>query len=159
MICFQISIFAESYTPSMSCFISSSRLWFAFKLVSLQSHIHQVPKGKAILMVVICFQISIFAESYTPPLVRRGKPNQLWFAFKLVSLQSHIHRSYFVCHGASVVICFQISIFAESYTPKTDEGTRHTELWFAFKLVSLQSHIHLSVEARRWCFRCDLLSN
>ena len=42
--------------------------------------------------VVICFQISIFAESYTPPPIEADEP---W-----------------------VVICFQISIFAESYTPK-----------------------------------------
>ena len=41
----------------------------------------------------------------------------LWFAFKLVSLQSHIHHVLTIAHIHDVVICFQISIFAESYTP------------------------------------------
>ena len=55
------------------------------------------------LIVVICFQISIFAESYTP-------------------------RRYFYVKRNYVVICFQISIFAESYTPLTFDGELHVVL-------------------------------
>ena len=117
VICFQISIFAESYTPHASPFPFHSPLWFAFKLVSLQSHIHPYYLFDYQAYVVICFQISIFAESYTPILKHLHGTVKLWFAFKLVSLQSHIHPQCYRNHPDVVVICFQISIFAESYTP------------------------------------------
>ena len=142
MICFQISIFAESYTPRCSHSLLPPSLWFAFKLVSLQSHIHQAESDFHFLAVVICFQISIFAESYTPHGINMLSDLLLWFAFKLVSLQSHIHRLTVVGTINGVVICFQISIFAESYTPTNSCIIMATALWFAFKLVSLQSHIH-----------------
>ena len=58
-----------------------------------------------------------------------------------------------------VVICFQISIFAESYTPKIMSVFICTLLWFAFKLVSLQSHIHLHEVDGNDAASCDLLSN
>ena len=159
MICFQISIFAESYTPSSTYMYIGNLLWFAFKLVSLQSHIHQKKKREAMPPVVICFQISIFAESYTP-MVREAAPvTVLWFAFKLVSLQSHIHPVSCLQIAFIVVICFQISIFAESYTPQTEISACLNWLWFAFKLVSLQSHIHRNNSKVKREYGCDLLSN
>ena len=159
VICFQISIFAESYTPHLIYLSIKCVLWFAFKLVSLQSHIHPWRFGWRWLTVVICFQISIFAESYTPSNRFRTWAWPLWFAFKLVSLQSHIHPGDVAALHQFVVICFQISIFAESYTPNLQRGRLSELLWFAFKLVSLQSHIHRKVEQSfRWR-SCDLLSN
>ena len=142
MICFQISIFAESYTPVLAQVHAQCMLWFAFKLVSLQSHIHRQTHFCHPISVVICFQISIFAESYTPLHIRQHLAILLWFAFKLVSLQSHIHRALRQSQLTCVVICFQISIFAESYTPGREWWSARKRLWFAFKLVSLQSHIH-----------------
>ena len=144
VICFQISIFAESYTPNIAYSNHLDSLWFAFKLVSLQSHIHHDWQVLHRPDVVICFQISIFAESYTPLLWKGTMTEELWFAFKLVSLQSHIHQTYKSYYWWIVVICFQISIFAESYTPKSFRENSCKGLWFAFKLVSLQSHIHLN---------------
>ena len=185
MICFQISIFAESYTPLSIQPSSVTQLWFAFKLVSLQSHIHRKKAVSLQPFVVICFQISIFAESYTPWVLRCVLTLSLWFAFKLVSLQSHIHPWTLKAAGGLVVICFQISIFAESYTPSFVQIARHLHvvicfqisifaesytpsckkspknlmLWFAFKLVSLQSHIHLFCRVGCHKLSCDLLSN
>ena len=159
MICFQISIFAESYTPVFLVISHTASLWFAFKLVSLQSHIHLLLADGTNLFVVICFQISIFAESYTPCTVVRNLDNPLWFAFKLVSLQSHIHLFIALGSISLVVICFQISIFAESYTPSAWSGCNPHLLWFAFKLVSLQSHIHPPSVRIAEVVRCDLLSN
>ena len=159
MICFQISIFAESYTPLFAGLTFELLLWFAFKLVSLQSHIHHVLEDTETDNVVICFQISIFAESYTPNSIVICLISSLWFAFKLVSLQSHIHRIIKARIPYSVVICFQISIFAESYTPAHPVSGRASPLWFAFKLVSLQSHIHLSHADEQHLGGCDLLSN
>ena len=61
----------------------------------------------------------------------------LWFAFKLVSLNHwKQHLSGGVC-DASVVICFQISIFEPLETTLTPEEFKANVLWFAFKLVSL----------------------
>ena len=159
VICFQISIFAESYTPCILWLLASGWLWFAFKLVSLQSHIHLPRNRSAHAPVVICFQISIFAESYTPQTYEEHGHLRLWFAFKLVSLQSHIHRRCYGDGASRVVICFQISIFAESYTPLKRKSFLCAELWFAFKLVSLQSHIHQEVSSSEVVMSCDLLSN
>ena len=134
-------------------------LWFAFKLVSLQSHIHCGERTSRCLIVVICFQISIFAESHTLSNWLFTKGISLWFAFKLVSLQSHIH--YDECHEYihRVVICFQISIFAESHTLRKSPFNIARLLWFAFKLVSLQSHIHWDIINYHDEDSCDLLSN
>ena len=159
MICFQISIFAESYTPEGTTEDTTIMLWFAFKLVSLQSHIHPWTSLVSPSIVVICFQISIFAESYTPQDNASKQDALLWFAFKLVSLQSHIHPSGHCSAKVNVVICFQISIFAESYTPVAPLVSVPLQLWFAFKLVSLQSHIHRHLVTYLSVTCCDLLSN
>ena len=211
VICFQISIFAESYTLLTNRYNWEILLWFAFKLVSLQSHIHLCYISQIVHLVVICFQISIFAESYTLSLAiygttayvvicfqisifaesytlqsffywaKRGvvicfqisifaesytlssfynkASASLWFAFKLVSLQSHIHFFVFLSSAERVVICFQISIFAESYTLWCCNLFWRWLLWFAFKLVSLQSHIHSVKSVNTSTSGCDLLSN
>ena len=60
VICFQISIFEPLETTYPQIFHHKRRLWFAFKLVSLnhwKQHFSESPRGNR---VVICFQISIF---------------------------------------------------------------------------------------------------
>ena len=62
---------------------------------------------------------------------------ELWFAFKLVSLnhwKQHFSRS---SASVYVVICFQISIFEPLETTRQLRDIRILLLWFAFKLVSL----------------------
>ena len=86
VICFQISIFepleTTRYPPCPCC----CRLWFAFKLVSL-NHWKQLVLALSICcLVVICFQISIFEPLETTFAIRDNKTGKLWFAFKLVSL-------------------------------------------------------------------------
>ena len=88
-------------------------------------------------MVVICFQISIFEplettmERYWVPLP------QLWFAFKLVSLNHWKQPTDIFELMETVVICFQISIFEPLETTVNGWYAGNTQLWFAFKLVSL----------------------
>ena len=60
MICFQISIFEPLETTAISLLALLPKLWFAFKLVSLnhwRQHIQGIDTPNS---VVICFQISIF---------------------------------------------------------------------------------------------------
>ena len=61
--------------------------------------------------VVICFQISIFEPLETTVLVAYNFQHELWFAFKLVSLNHWKQLDYTSNGEAIVVICFQISIF------------------------------------------------
>ena len=60
VICFQISIFEPLETARKNLKPHTKKLWFAFKLVSLNHWKQHIPilctKGR----VVICFQISIF---------------------------------------------------------------------------------------------------
>ena len=111
VICFQISIFEPLETTSRERWDSGVMLWFAFKLVSLNHWKQQKSKHPIHQLVVICFQISIFEPLETTLPVNNWMYKQLWFAFKLVSLnhwkQLQINLSRLGC----VVICFQISIF------------------------------------------------
>ena len=71
--------------------------------------------------VVICFQISIFEplETTNPEFAERQR--QLWFAFKLVSLNHWKQLDYTEEEDETVVICFQISIFEPLETTKEEK--------------------------------------
>ena len=60
MICFQISIFEPLETTAYGREVPSGKLWFAFKLVSLNHWKQQGEDVYHAIEVVICFQISIF---------------------------------------------------------------------------------------------------
>ena len=62
-------------------------------------------------VVVICFQISIFEQLETAGDVGEQRTIQLWFAFKLVSLNHWKQQAQKTIRSTHVVICFQISIF------------------------------------------------
>ena len=111
VICFQISIFEPLNTACCCCWVSKELLWFAFKLVSLNHWIQRLSEYSLSVMVVICFQISIFEPLNTAISSTYILPNLLWFAFKLVSLNHWIQHHYGQSVLAQVVICFQISIF------------------------------------------------
>ena len=87
--------------------------------------------------VVICFQISIFEPLETTFCIRSKSTVQLWFAFKLVSLNHWKQRKNMGRMVTYVVICFQISIFEPLETTFYPSSELHKPLWFAFKLVSL----------------------
>ena len=90
VICFQISIFEPLNTAISVPTVRGSRLWFAFKLVSL-SHWIQLPLLLYLdTFVVICFQISIFEPLNTARSTHVAYYIKLWFAFKLVSLSHWI---------------------------------------------------------------------
>ena len=61
--------------------------------------------------VVICFQISIFEPLETTILDENEPLTELWFAFKLVSLNHWKQQGMIEMTEKGVVICFQISIF------------------------------------------------
>ena len=86
---------------------------------------------------MICFQISIFEPLETTPHVSASMIAELWFAFKLVSLNHWKQRFKDRNFGEIVVICFQISIFEPLETTKWMNRYDTWTLWFAFKLVSL----------------------
>ena len=60
---------------------------------------------------MICFQISIFEPLETTILYGMLRKFQLWFAFKLVSLNHWKQPEFKMDIINQVVICFQISIF------------------------------------------------
>ena len=134
-------------------------LWFAFKLVSLNHWKQHSKRLTRVGVVVICFQISIFEPLETTSLVHCTPRKLLWFAFKLVSLNHWKQPVCRWCTDGRVVICFQISIFEPLETTWMNCRYLHKQLWFAFKLVSLnhwkQPRPRKSI--LEWC--CDLLSN
>ena len=133
MICFQISIFEPLETTFFFNKNFLVKLWFAFKLVSL-NHWKQHPCKVMHTM-------------------------QLWFAFKLVSLNHWKQRHEEFYQQARVVICFQISIFEPLETTFNFPGARIGGLWFAFKLVSLNHWKQRRRDLHLLVFSCDLLSN
>ena len=86
---------------------------------------------------MICFQISIFEPLETTREDCSMNLFQLWFAFKLVSLNHWKQRKNIIHIHITVVICFQISIFEPLETTKPNVFPTESWLWFAFKLVSL----------------------
>ena len=86
---------------------------------------------------MICFQISIFEPLETTNLSSKQFLRTLWFAFKLVSLNHWKQLQKFIISVKDVVICFQISIFEPLETTTILRRGKHAQLWFAFKLVSL----------------------
>ena len=137
MICFQISIFEPLETTICITPNTYVPLWFAFKLVSLNHWKQRWPERTACRVVVICFQISIFEPLETTDIPNRSMVMLLWFAFKLVSLNHWKQRDSRFVSMAFVVICFQISIFEPLETTLVSLSPVQAQLWFAFKLVSL----------------------
>ena len=158
VICFHFTIFVVLETTASRDFLSSSRLWFAFILLSL-SYWKQ-PFGWHTLRkeVVICFHFTIFVVLETTGQGNRQENQLLWFAFILLSLsywkqllrRGQISRLgcdllsfYYLCRTGnnyicelyccwSVVICFHFTIFV----------VLETTLLHAFRIDA----------------RCDLLS-
>ena len=139
--------------------MSYTGLWFAFKLVSLNHWKQHNRRIRFRNTVVICFQISIFEPLETTGAVLDGYSRQLWFAFKLVSLNHWKQLQDLGWIKEYVVICFQISIFEPLETTSALLVYSLFKLWFAFKLVSLNhwKQPFWILTKRREC--CDLLSN
>ena len=138
MICFQISIFEPLETTLLIFYTFLNELWFAFKLVSL-NHWKQLPiSSGANVLVVICFQISIFdtignnCEGYIPlskrvvicfqisifDTIGNNAEDELWmYDTVVICFQISIfdtignNNGFMHISFGSVVICFQISIF------------------------------------------------
>ena len=159
VICFQISIFEPLETTKCQFLRNLETLWFAFKLVSLNHWKQHCDAYYMLTAVVICFQISIFEplETTKPTILRRTRT--LWFAFKLVSLNHWKQPPIPAGVIASVVICFQISIFEPLETTSDCIRGFADMLWFAFKLVSLNHWKQRNRKKANNNTGCDLLSN
>ena len=134
-------------------------MWFAFKLVSLNHWKQQLWSLHLSATVVICFQISIFEPLKTAWTQWKQWKQQLWFAFKLVSLNHWKQLLLVLIYINVVVICFQISIFEPLKTALFSLFIFFCSLWFAFKLVSLNHWKQLSLINYYNYQSCDLLSN
>ena len=159
VICFQISIFEPLETTSVGLQPHEEKLWFAFKLVSLNHWKQLMASGNFAKEVVICFQISIFEPLETTFVLCKPPRKKLWFAFKLVSLNHWKQHMATKKKQITVVICFQISIFEPLETTRRTRLHLSMVLWFAFKLVSLNHWKQLSREILSRTRGCDLLSN
>ena len=157
--CFQISIFAVANTTSKSGFSPADLLWIAFKLVSLQLQTQLKAPSICLLIVVNCFQISIFAVANTTIRCVQILGSRLWIAFKLVSLQLQTQQVRNSIWETCVVNCFQISIFAVANTTAKNNKNRKKWLWIAFKLVSLQLQTQQTTFSEEVRVCCELLSN
>ena len=94
---------------------------------------------------MICFQISIFEPLETTISISIQIPSGLWFAFKLVSLNHWKQLLHNINKSDHVVICFQISIFEPLETTNATISCIKSQLWFAFKLVSLNHWKQLNI--------------
>ena len=159
MICFQISIFEPLETTQQNLSHVTLKLWFAFKLVSLNHWKQPTISFKCLGLVVICFQISIFEPLETTYATIFRPRSTLWFAFKLVSLNHWKQRLIINILYSCVVICFQISIFEPLETTRWWAFSCQEWLWFAFKLVSLNHWKQRSGRMLLPAVSCDLLSN
>ena len=112
VICFQISIFEPLETTNGFRRVWRCKLWFAFKLVSLNHWKQPVSGSRFEYPVVICFQISIFEPLETTFAKFNIVGVKVVICFQ-ISIFEPLETTLFVhkCVHAIVVICFQISIF------------------------------------------------
>ena len=163
VICFQISIFEPLETTHRCKRTTNVRLWFAFKLVSL-NHWKQLPiSSGANVLVVICFQISIFDTIGNNLLIGLLVLFRLWFAFKLVSLIP-LETTMVLCTFPLVLLWFAFKLVSliPLETTKRRQIITDERLWFAFKLVSLipleTTYPRLSIKLLKLWFAFKLVS-
>ena len=108
--------------------------------------------------VVICFQNCIFDISKT--VLFRMTDNELCCDLLSKLYLWHIENSCLAMLTCCrvVVICFQNCIFDISKTVRTFVGVNPSQLWFAFKIVSLTYRKQCVYHSCTSFPRCDLLS-
>ena len=140
--CFQICIFVSDDTAASLARLTALSLWIAFKFVSLYRMTQRSPHQEQALRscellsnlylcigwhscsdmseltqpVVNCFQICIFVSDDTAALSTDGLVQQLWIAFKFVSLYRMTQQIIKKIMAKNVVNCFQICIFVSDDT-------------------------------------------
>ena len=106
---------------------------------------------------MICLKNRTFAVSQTSNPQAGGRPSGLWFAWKIVLLQYHKHLIDKYNKAVCVVICLKNRTFAVSQTSYCTNIIKLIMLWFAWKIVLLQYHKHLSFFDGAGRISCDLL--
>ena len=134
---------------------------------------------------MICLKISIFVVSNTTISLRMISQQQLWFAWKFLSLwyqtqpllsnfrkisSCDLLENFYLCgikhnwfrfyyYGMPVVICLKISIFVVSNTTLTKILILFLKLWFAWKFLSLWYQTQRLFRNAKVLDGCDLLEN
>ena len=183
--CFQMCIFARGKTTRLITWTVITWLWIAFKCVSLQeekqleflrvntwiscellSNVYLCKRKNndasdenALVTVVNCFQMCIFARGKTTKTPSFPSAIRLWIAFKCVSLQEEKQRTlltrcpFFCCELLSnVYLC-------KRKNNSIYNNTLWNKLWIAFKCVSLQEEKQLNAKTLYEMICCELLSN
>ena len=132
--CFQICIFVLIATTQGYLVRRGIVLWIAFKFVSLYWSQQPLKVDHNDNAVVNCFQICIFVLIATT--VTRANAERFL-----------------------VVNCFQICIFVLIATTASMPLTMSSQLWIAFKFVSLYWSQQLLFVSDQMVRRCELLSN
>ena len=163
VICFQISIFEPLETTHRCKRTTNVRLWFAFKLVSL-NHWKQLPiSSGANVLVVICFQISIFDTIGNNLLMQVRLPLLVVICFQ-ISIFDTIGNN---CEGyiplsKRVVICFQISIFDTIGNNAEDELWMYDTVVICFQISIFDTignnngFMHISFGSVVICFQISI---
>ena len=164
MNCFQICIFAGDLATTPMITGKYFLLWIAFKFVSLQEIWQHF--GLSLLFCLSCELLSnlYLCRRFGNAVMSSLRKLWLWIAFKFVSLQEiwqlntqrmpkqyscELLSNLYLCRRfgnpmpkqgscETVVNCFQICIFAGDLATLIMATLIKTELWIAFKFVSLQ---------------------
>ena len=113
------------------------KLWIAFRIVSLHYRSQPMSTLEPISNVVNCFQNRIFALSFTTTkrFIKKMSGCELLSESYLCII---VHNRPFGHTKLPLVVnCFQNRIFALSFTTVCRWSKRDTELWIAFRIVSL----------------------
>ena len=113
------------------------QLWFAWKFLSLWYQTQLMMIYWWWFQVVICLKISIFVVSNTTFATLLYIDQQLWFAWKFLSLWYQTQLTNILTRNHHVVICLKISIFVVSNTTLLESELVRRLLWFAWKFLSL----------------------
>ena len=185
MNCFQIIIFVTSETTNVAT------AWIKARCELLSNYyLCDVRNNRSLITptlapVVNCFQIIIFVTSETTCRDTTSNGDELWIAFKLLSLWRQKQQlqvggyfgpccellsNYYLCdvrnnlHHCAVdlffvVNCFQIIIFVTSETTNAWKFRQRHLLWIAFKLLSLWRQKQQPITTDLVNAGCELLSN
>ena len=157
VICLKNRTFAVSQTSDATC----PKTDFSCDLLekSYFCSITNIPRQLEVLRfgVVICLKNRTFAVSQTSTHQNTMLLSMLWFAWKIVLLQYHKHQQEQAQNDAKVVICLKNRTFAVSQTSGSEQERQLKLLWFAWKIVLLQYHKHLSNLNKAAVLCCDLL--
>ena len=132
-------------------------LWFAWKIVLLQYHKHHLVAISLAWSVVICLKNRTFAVSQTSKTKDKLQASRCDLLEKSYFCSITNIKSWKKSFAELVVICLKNRTFAVSQTSDALITSTEFKLWFAWKIVLLQYHKHLTEKLSSSIHSCDLL--